>query len=159
MATNKKPRKKYRPKGLIMDPMAFIKEGMAAVTTHDNYLVDLKIRNHGAMAALMRGQATKDDVTVLMAMNNMVEALFRLGFGTDYEDVMTKGFNAIVSVASRGEASGRFTLYAHEIAALNDHMELHDAQMEVITVRDIERGIDLIKREKAAGKMTRIINK
>ena len=45
---------------------------------------------------------------------------------------------------------------AHEMSHLNLVMELHDAQMEVITVKDMERAVDLVNKEFEQRKMRRM---
>jgi hypothetical protein len=149
-------RSKYRPRAVLANPVAYVVESITPVTQHDSYLVDLKIKNHGAMAALTRGHATRADMDTLIAMSNMIEALWTLGFGKEYEAVMCEGQAALISVGRRGLADGRFILRASEMASLNELMELHDAQMEVVTVGDIERGIEIIRKRERTGRVHRI---
>ena len=149
-------RSKYKPRAVLANPIAYVLEGLTPVTQHDSYLVDLKIKNHGAMAALTRGQATRADMDVLIAMSNMIEALWTLGFGKEYEAIMCAGQAALIDVGRRGLTTNKFILRAGEMAALNDLMELHDAQMDVVTVGDIERGIAIIRKRERAGQVHRI---
>jgi hypothetical protein len=138
--------------------VAYVLESMTPVTQHSNFLVDLKIRNHMAMTAITQGRATRAEMDDIIAMGNAVEALYRMGFGKEYDEVVADGIHAILSVARRGAANGnRFILTAPEMNALNNLMELHDAQMEIITVRDMENATKLIRKEKEAGKMTPIV--
>ncbi len=141
-----------------MNPVAYVLESMTPVAKHSNFLVDLKIRNHMAMTAITQGRATRAEMDDIIAMGNAVEALYRMGFGKEYDEVVADGIHAILSVARRGAANGnRFILNAAEMNALNSLMELHDAQMEIITVRDMENATKLIRKEKEAGKMTPIV--
>jgi len=150
-------RSKYRPKGVFLNPVAYVLEGMTPVTKHDNFLTDLKIRNHMAMNNLTKGVATRADMDDLIAMGNAVEALYRLGFGWEYKDVVGVGLEAILNVARRGAPVNRFIMNAHEMNALNSLMELHDAQMEIITVRDMEKAMKLMEAEYRKGRMTPIV--
>lgn len=152
-------RSKYRPKGVRLDVIAYVTESLKPVTAHDGYLLDLKIKNHGAMAALTQGAATRADIDILINAANIVEALYRLGFGKEYVDVVKAGLDALYEVGQRGAAAGRFVLKAHEMSALNTLMDLHDAQMEVIVIKDMERALDLVHREYAAKKMRPIVKK
>jgi hypothetical protein len=143
---------------VFVNPVAYVLESMTPVTKHDSFLTDLKIKNHMAMTNLTQGKATRDDMDSLIAMGNAVEALYRLGFGRDYDQVVTDGIHAILTVSQRGVANGhRFILNAKEMNALNSMMELHDAQMEVITVRDMENAMNLMRKEYEMGKMTPIV--
>ena len=143
-------RSKYRPRRVLLDTMAFVQESLTPVAKHDNYLLDLKIVNSMAMASLMKGTATKRDMDVLVAMSNIVEALYELGFGRQYQDVATEGRYAILSIVYRAVERLRFVPTGEDIKRLNTLMELHDAQMDVITIADMERAIALAKRRIAA---------
>ena len=153
-------RSKYRPKAVLVNPVAYVVEGMTPVAQHDNFLVDLKIRNHMAMSNLTRGQATRDDMEELVMLGNVVEALLRMGFGKEYSEISGEGIKAILDVARRGLANdNKFILNAKEMNALNNLMELHDAQMDVVAVRHIEQAMELIDKEKRNGKMQSIVEK
>jgi cytosine/adenosine deaminase-related metal-dependent hydrolase len=151
-----KKRSKYRPRGKLINPVAYVLESLKPVRYHDGYLVDLKIKNHGSMEALTKGNAGRTEIDLLINMGNTTEALYRLGFGEDYGDVVEQGLDALHEVGKRGIETGRFILKAHEMSHLNLLMELHDAQMEVITVKDMERASDLIGKEFDQRKMRRM---
>lgn len=145
-----KKRSKYRPRRVLLDTMAFVQESLTPVAKHDNYLLDLKIVNSMAMASLMKGTATKRDMDVLVAMSNIVEALYELGFGRQYQDVATEGRYAILSIVYRAVERLRFVPTGEDVKRLNTLMELHDAQMDAIPIADMERAISLAKRRIAA---------
>ena len=142
-----------------MNPIAYVMESMTPVAKHDTYLVDLKIRNHMAMTNLTQGRATRNDMDDLIAMGNVTEALSRLGFGKEHGDITQDGLNALHAVGKRGVESGRFILRSEEMRALNTLMELHDAQMDVITIKDMERGLKLVDEEFRQRKMRPIVEK
>ena len=142
-----KKRSKYRPKGVLVNPLLYVLESFRPVRAHDSYLVDLKIRNHGAMSNLTKGLADRSDVDTLINMVNVVEALYRLGFGREYGDVVKDGLDALHDLGSRGVQTGRFILKAQEMSHLNLIMDLHDAQMDLITIKDMEKAIDLVNKE------------
>lgn len=151
-----KKRSKYRPKGVLVNPIAYVLESFRPVKQHDSYLIDLKIKNHAAMQALTKGLASRSDMDVLINMVNVCEALYRLGFGEDYGDVVQQGLDALHDVGGRGLQTGRFILKAHEMSHLNHVMELHDAQMEIITIKDMEKVVDMVNKEFNQRKMRRI---
>ena len=132
---------------MLQDPLGFVLESITPVSQHDSYLVDLKIKNHGALTALTKGVATRQDIDKLIQAVNIVEALYRLGFGRDYFPEVRAGLDALYEVGVRGAKSGRFVLKASEMDALNIVMELHDAQLEVITVKDMDKAIGLVTKE------------
>ena len=140
-------RSSYRPKGVRLDTLGYVKESLKRVASHDSYLLDLKIKNSEAMLALMRGEATKGDMDTLIAMSNIVEALYRLGFGSEYKEVGIGGREALLNIVHRAVTTKRFVPTAEQIKALQLLMELHDAQMDVITIKDMERALALAKNE------------
>jgi hypothetical protein len=142
-----------------MNPIAYVMESMTPVAKHDSYLIDLKIKNHGAMSALTTGQAVRADIDTLIAMANICEALFRMGFGTEYQDVVRLGSDALYAVGRRGATTGKFILRAQEMTDLNTLMELHDAQMDVITIKDMEKAFKIVDAEYRAKKMRPIVEK
>lgn len=152
-------RSKYRPRGMLANPLGYVLESMTPVAKHESFLLDLKIKNHGAMTNLTQGKATREDIDALIAMINFVEALYRMGIGTEYKDVVQEGLDALRAVGKRGVESGRFILKANEMTALNTAMELHDAQMEVITVKDMEKAFAIVEGEYRARKMRPIVEK
>lgn len=145
-------RSRYRPKPVITNPVAYVLESMTPVTEHASYLVDLKIKNHLAAATLARGEASRGDLDALIAMDNITEALCRAGFGAAYRELLRNGHQALLAVCRRHRAAGHVALDEAELAALNDLMELHNQQMQVITIRDMERATALVFKEIAAGR-------
>lgn len=152
-------RSKYRPKKVLVNPVGYVLEGMTPVGKHDSFLLDLKIKNHLSMSSLTQGKATREDMDKLINMANIAEALYRLGFGADYKDVLQEGSSALLAISRRGAETNRFVLWGAEMKALNTLMELHDAQMEVITVKDMERAVALVENERKQRRMTSIIER
>ena len=138
-------RSKYRPKGVRLDTMGYVTESITPVNMHESFAIDLRLTNHMAMATLTQGKATKKDIDVLIGLVNVTEALCVLGFGKEYEKIIDDGLTALQSLGSRGLKLGKFILKADEMQAINAAMELHDAQLDVITVKDMERALLLIK--------------
>jgi hypothetical protein len=152
-------RSKYRPKGVLLNPVGYVLESMSPLAKHNSYVLDLKIKNHEAMTALTKGVAKRNDIDMLITMGNVTEAMYRLGFGADYGDVVKTGLDSLRDVARRGAESHRFILRAAEMSALNALIELHDAQIDVATIRDMENALKLIDREYRSHKMVPIVEK
>lgn len=151
-------RSKYRPKPVLLNPVGYVLEGLEPVRSHTSHAVNLKIKNHLALTNLTQGKATRHDIDILISMVNVVEALYRLGFGKEYEQEVKAGLDALHAVAVRGKDTNRFILKADEMNALNLICELHDAQLEVITVKDLDAALDLIEKERRAKKMRSVVN-
>lgn len=152
-------RSKYRPKPILLNPVGYVLEGMEPVRSHGSHALNLKIRNHLALSNLTQGKATRDDIDILINMVNIVEALYRLGFGKEYADEVKNGLDSLHAVAVRGKDNNRFILKADEMNALNVICELHDAQLEVITVKDLDQAIDLVEKERRAKRMRPVVQK
>lgn len=146
-------RSRYRPKPVALNVVDFVLENMSPVAKHGGYLTTLKIKNSLAMQALLQGNATRDDMDAIVAMSNIAEALVDLGFGADYRAVSDAGRNAIVAIVTRSVALKRYTPAGPEIRALNELMELHDAQMDAITVKDMDRAIAHAKKQMRRGRV------
>ena len=133
----------YRPKGVIRDVMGWIKGGMTRMSANKNAMLVLKARNHGALRALVMGEATKADIDELVSAYNMTTTLAAMGIGEDLGLEIRRGLDALYAIASRG---GRFICRAEEITALNLAMEVHDAQLEVATVAEVQEAIGIVAR-------------
>jgi hypothetical protein len=151
-------RKKYRPKPIRMDNMAFVQAGirpfvgLGAGTT-------LRVKNYDALNNLRMGVATRSDMDMLIAASNIAEAMRRMGKGTDWQAELKAGHDALYTVAKRGAPTMRFVMTGPELKALNLLMEIHDAQLDDCTVQDVENAIDLVTEEIKHKRATRIKEK
>lgn len=152
-------RSKYRPKPMLQNPLGYVLESLTPIAKMDKYFIELKIKNHMALANLTKGVAVRHDIDSLIQSVNMVEALYRLGFGREYFTEVRAGLDALHAVGVRGVETGRFVLKSDEMNALNVAMELHDAQLEVITLKDMENAIKLVNEELRQKKMRSIVTK
>lgn len=138
---------KYKPKRILLNPVGFVMESITPIASHKSLMLNLKIKNHGALEALTKGKATTDELETLVGMANMCEAFTRLKFGVDYSNVVKTGLEALYSVGKRGENSNSFILRATEMNALNDMIDLHDAQLELVSLRDVEMALAIVNEE------------
>ena len=138
---------KYKPRQVLQNPLGFVLENITPITQHEDYLLNLQLKNSSAMERLLKGKATKKDMNTLIAMSNITEALQMMGFGTDYKEVAVDGREALIGIIMRAVKILRFTPTGKEIQSLNMLMELHDAQMDVITVKSMDEAINLAKKQ------------
>ena len=141
-------RSKYKPKGVRLDNLSWIKAGFAKVGTLPKAGIDLKLKNHEALDSLMRGQGTRDHVDALIAAFNVAEALYKVSpnLGLDYAEEIKNSQDAILSMSRRGLEKGRFLFSGPEMQVIRLGMEIHDAQLDAATVRDMEKAIDLVNK-------------
>ena len=143
-----------------MDALNWVLSGLKPMNSIP-ITTDLRIKNHAAMDTLRRGDATVADIDILIGAFNMAEGYVRLRpeLGFDWIDEIKAGQDALHAVGKRGVESGRFILKATELAAMNLVMELHDAQLDQTTVRDMELVMDIIDQEYKLKKMRAIKEK
>ena len=153
-----KKRSKYRPRPLILDPMTYVKSGMKKVGSISAG-TDLMIKNHSCLDAIRRGDATRDDIDVVIAALNMTEALAEMRIGDDWKVEIRAAQDALFAVGSRGAETGRFILRGPELIALNLGMEIHDAQLAVCTVAELEHAITLVHKTIRANKARPIVTR
>ena len=156
MAGNKKPRKKYKPKPILANPLGYVVERMTTVADTEDYISSIQLKNSTALLSLTQGRATKHDIDILIAMSNIAQALRKMGAGAEYTEVSIAGREAIISIAARARKYGKFISTGPEIVALNTLMELHDAQMELVTVQQLEEAIAYASRIVDKGEALRL---
>lgn len=153
-----KKRSRYRPKGVLPDPLNHVLSGLRKVASIGPG-VTLMIKQHSALDALRRGEATREDFDYLIEAFNMMEALACLKYGRDWEQEIQAAQRALLEVGRRGVGTGKFVLRSAELAALNLGMQIHDAQLEACTVSDMEKALDLIAARIRSGKAQPIVRK
>jgi hypothetical protein len=135
-------RSKYKPKGVRLDNMAWVQSGLKRVDEVSESAT-IKIRNHDAMNTLRLGTATKAEIDILISAFNIAEALAQQGVGSDWMPELRAAQDAIYTLARRGLTS-RFIVRGDELTALNLAMEVHDAQLETVTVKQLEAAINFV---------------
>lgn len=143
-----KPRKKYKPKGVRLDVMAWVKSGMLKIDQVNHAGVTLKIKNHAALASITQGIGKRDDIDIVIAAMNITEALALLGKGKDWHPEIRAAQDAILDMGKRGLANGdRFVFTGPEMQAVNLAMDVHDAQLDECTVGELEKALALVENE------------
>lgn len=151
-------RSKYRPKGVRLDTMAWLKQGMTPLAKADDQAVMLKIKNHQALEALRRGEGTLDDCDTVISALNIADAMACGGeLGDEYARDIRAGQEALFNMAQRGyDNGGRFLFTGPELTAVNLAMEVHDAQLDICTISDVEAAIYIVERMRREGRTRKI---
>ena len=141
LTTLMRKKSKYKPRRVIANTMAWIKSGLQKVTKHDEFTV-LALKNHAAFDALRRGVATKEDMQLLVNMSNMTEALAQVNkaFRADYGQLILDGQESLLEVCRRS----KYVCRASELMDICDLLELHDAQMEIATIKEVEDAMKIV---------------
>ena len=150
---------KYRPKGVRVDAVNWVLSGLKPVVAHTEVL-NLRTKNHSAMASMLAGTGTRDDVDILIAAMNMTEALSltRGELGIDWKQEINAAQNALFTMAQRGLIKNRFLFTGPEMQALKLAMEIHDAQIEQSTIQDFEKALALVNQTILSNKARRIVS-
>lgn len=142
-----KKRSKYKPRPVYRDNMLLVKSGILAFSKLP-IVLNLRIKNNDSLNNIRLGVGTKYDIEIIRHALNITEALGRLGKGSDWAEEIKAGQAALKAIANRGlRNSLRFIATGPELTALNLSMEIHDAQLDVCTVIDIERAAALVVQE------------
>lgn len=139
-------RSNYKPKGVRLDAVNWVLSGMRPMRLHDEATM-LRVKNHAAMKDMVEGRADRTTIDVLIAAMNMTEALslVRDELGADWRAEITAAQNALFSMAQRGVDKGnRFLFTGPELTAMNLAMDIHDAQIDNCTIKELEQAMDLI---------------
>ena len=139
-------RSNYRPKGVRVDAVNWVLSGMQPMRMHSEATM-LRVKNHAAMKDMVEGRADRNTVDVLIAAMNMTEALslVRAALGADWREEITAAQNALFAMAQRGVNKGNvFRFTGPELTAMNLAMEIHDAQIDNCTIKELEKAMELI---------------
>jgi len=145
MPSNKKPRKKYKPKPVMLDPVGYVVGGMKPIAAENT--LRLKLINHGSMKALTDGSATRTDWDYICTALNVAVVLAEYGVGDDYIEQIRAAMLAHAQCGKRMYNGGRLGYTGEQLTAVNLALEVHDAQIDTATVAEMERAhIEVQKR-------------
>jgi len=134
---------KYKPREVRVDNLAWITSGMLPVSAAKEAMINLGIRNHGAMESLVKGQGTRGDAVTLRSACITARALAMLDLGKEYKPDLDKAQVTIAEMIARGDSTGRYLFKGPEIATVNLGMEIHEAQLEICTIAKLEEAVKL----------------
>jgi hypothetical protein len=140
-------RSKYKPKGVRLDALNWVLSGLKPVSQVGDALVILKAKNHSALTEVVQGRGNRDQIDVLIAALNMCEAYAIHGKGSDWLPEIKEAQDALYEMAKRGLESDKFLFRGPEMQAVNLAMEIHDAQLEESTVKQLEDMSDFVTKQ------------
>lgn len=129
-------RSKYRPKPQLANPVAHVVQGFMPMAAAEDAMASLKIKNHLALSLLQQGQASQQDMKSLRTAFRIGIELSKLGIGEDCEPDLQAGLQAVEQAERRGGATGP------ELTSVNLAMEIHDAQLGVTLINELETAIE-----------------
>jgi hypothetical protein len=128
----------YKPRGVRLDALNWVLAGLKPISQVGDALTVLKAKNHSALTEVVQGRGNRDQLDVLIAAMNMTEAYAIHGKGKDWLPEIKQGQDAIYDMACRGLETDKFLFRGPEMQAVNLAMEIHDAQLEQSTVKELE---------------------
>ena len=140
---------KYKPRPVRTDNLNWILAGMKKVGTLPTAGTALKLKNREALDSILTGSGTREHVDVLINACNMAEAFIRIrdDLGADWSTEIRAAQDAIYTMAKRGVERGSFAFTGPEMTALKVVMDVHDAQLDECTVKDMERALAIVAEE------------
>jgi hypothetical protein len=151
-------RSKYKPKGIRLDNLAWVSSGLKRVGSLPTAGVDLKLKNHEALESILKGNATRDHVDMIIAAFNIAEALYHVNpaLGEDWADEIRAAQDAVFTMSRRSLTLNNFVFNAAEMAAVKLGMLVHNQQLDDCTVREMELAIDYVEA-RLKSKQARVI--
>jgi hypothetical protein len=139
----------YKPRPVRVDNLNWILAGMKKVGTLPVAGIDLKLKNHGALDSILTGKGTREHVDVLIAAVNICEAMVRIrdDLGVDWATEIRAAQDALLTMARRGLEKGRFAFTGPEMIAIKLVMDIHDAQLDDCTVKEMEQALFIVHEE------------
>jgi hypothetical protein len=143
-------RSNYKPKGVRLDNMSWIRAGFKPVGSVPKAGVHLKLANVAAMDAIILGHGTGDHSHTMREAFDMAVCLPRINkkLGHDWLPELRAAKDAAYAAHDRGERTGRFLFTGPEMQAIKAGMEIHTQQLEECTVQEMERALVLVATTK-----------
>ena len=137
---------KYKPKGVRLDNLTWVTAGLKKVGSLPTAGVELKLKNHEALEAVLKGYATRDHIDVLIAAFNVSEALYHVNpdLGEDWAEEIRSAQDAIFTMSRRGLKFNKFLFTGSEMSAVKLAMSVHNQQLDDCTVRQLEEAINYV---------------
>lgn len=144
-----KKKSKYKPRPVRADNLNWILAGMKKVGSLPTAGVALKLKNREALDSILTGHGTKEHVDVLISAVNMSEAMIRIRdeLGMDWKDEIKAAQDAIYTMGKRGIEREIFAFTGPEMTAVKLVMDLHDAQLDDCSVKEMEQALFIVNEE------------
>lgn len=145
-------RSSYKPRGVRLDNMSWVKAGLKPVGSVPKAGVHLKVANVAAMDTLILGHGTGDHSHTMREAFDMALCLPKVNkkLGKDWVPELKAARDAAYAAHARGERTGRFLFTGPEMQAIKQGMEIHTQQLEECTVQEMEQAIHMARTSKHA---------
>ena len=134
-------RSSYRPKPIMLDAVSWVIQGNLPASVATDTMMLVRIKNHGALTDICQGRGTPESIFTLSHALITTQSLAQREIGTDWLPEIEAAQNALLALAERGNVTGKYIFRAEEKNALTLAMEVHDAQLDGCTVKQLEDAI------------------
>ena len=139
-------KKKFVSKWLKVNTLELVADRIKPVSAQGSWMLDRQLKASAGLESLMHGTANRENLNDIVACHNMTWALQRHQIGTEYLAITTASEAALRSITDRFGRVGKLAANGPEIKALQDLLELHQAQMEVCTVGQMQTAYEYASR-------------
>ena len=144
-------RSKYRPK--LTNALSYSRLISSRKELERSEQVLISLSYHTALVAVMAGKGALCDLETLGQAANMAVVLTELDVGEEYLNLAKTAQEAVLRAMERYKKHGSAALDGLGIVAINNLLDLLDAQIENATVNQIEASLNETVRRMRAGEV------
>lgn len=150
MPANKKPRKAYRPRRILQNPVGYVMEGMSRLTPQD--VTRMLAVNHAAMDEIVHGRGTVEHWRTVTGALNMAVALDEQVYAGVEQGPLVAALKAHARCGVRGFKGQTLGYTGADLQCVNHAMGVHEVQVRQATTNEIDRALaECQRRYKAKG--------
>lgn len=138
MATNKKPRKAYKPKRKVGNLLGYMAKLDPAVVEED--LISYEI----AFGSILRGEGTIRDSDMITGAMNACAVLCLQHNWLEHYDTAVAGQNAQRAMTDRVRAGKQVLYTGPEMQQIKDALALYEQQVPLMTPKDMANAATLV---------------
>jgi len=152
--------KKYRPKpvhqaGGLMALAQIGARGEAASCLRDDQQTDICTAQWLALENLARGEALEEHWCFIVSALNTGMALSETVIGEEYEQDFVKALDGLFRAKIRSKRTGNFRLDGEALRDVKYALEAHDAQIKLVTKRELVAAMELVRKRIDEGNVYR----
>jgi hypothetical protein len=117
MAKSRKPRKAYKGRDVILNPMQVARANVMPLDDHGQALI--KIKQSQAISNICQGDGTREDWDVIAGTCNVAILVSEAYFEKQYQDEIQAAKDAIICVKQRYKVHNRLGFKGDELKAIN----------------------------------------
>lgn len=145
MPKSKGRKKKYVPKKKLLDNVKHVLDGAKQISSNTSLRILTLV--YSALKCLKTGKGSQTDWETVAHALNMSELLATdLAIGAEYLPLILQGQQAHSNCGARMHEKGAFGYTGVEIQAIDLALEVHDQQLHIATISELEKLADKIDR-------------